>query len=129
MKRQIRSTLAMVAALGLSACGPSDGSKQTTPEPGGVLLAQHTLSGPAAEAAGADEAQGGEVAQATIDKAKDLIQQVRDDIAGRDFDGARSAMEQLRRLRDSLPQALHDEIDRLDAMLTGITVHESHLGS
>jgi len=132
--------LAIAGTLGLTACGQGEEPKQTTAEPG-TPPAEQTLSERAAEAAkeaahtagekveaaatatseamGAAIDKGGELAQATIDKAKELIQQVKDYIAESDFDLAESTMEQLRKLRDSLPQALQDEIARLDAMLKG----------
>jgi hypothetical protein len=73
----------------------------------------------ASEAAGAAMEKGKEIAQATIDKANELIQQVKDYIAENKLDSAEGVMEQLRKLRDSLPQALQDEIAKLEAMLSG----------
>lgn len=150
MSRQILLTLAIAATLGLNACGPSEEPEQTTAEPGDAAPAQPSLIERAteaareatqvarekleavatagSEAAGAAREKGGEITQAAVDKANDLIQQVKDYIAEQDLDLAGSAMEQLRKLRDSLPQGLQDEIDKLDAMLTGMTEREPSAG-
>lgn len=150
MSRQILLTLAIAATLGLNACGPSEEPEQTTAEPGDAAPAQPSLIERAAEAAreatqvarekleavatagseaaGTAREKGGEITQAAVDKASDLIQQVKDYIAEQDLDLAGSAMEQLRTLRDSLPQGLQDEIDKLDAMLTGMTEREPSAG-
>ncbi len=151
MTEQIFPVIAIAAALGLTACGPSEEPKQTA-EPSVAPPAEQTLSEKAmevakeatqaasekveaaatatseaagaakesvSEAAGAAMEKGQEIAQATIDKAKELIQQVKDYIAENKLDLAEGVMEQLRKLRDSLPQALQDEIAKLEAMLSG----------
>ena len=141
MKKQRILVLAIGAALGLAACGQGEEPKHTGAEPGGAPPAEQTLSEKAAElakeatqatsekveaaataaseAAGAAMETGEALAQATVDKAKELIQQVKDYIADSDFDLAETTMEQLRKLKDSLPQALQDEIAKLEAMLKG----------
>ncbi|MGE5154081.1 MAG: hypothetical protein ACM3ST_08705 [Bdellovibrio bacteriovorus] len=151
MHKQILLSLAIVATLGLAACGPGEEPK-TTAQPGAVSPAEPSLSERAAEAAreatqvasekveaaataasdaagaakesvseaaGAAMEKGQELVQASIDKADALIQQVKDYIAEDRLDLAQGIMEQLRALRDSLPQGLQDEIARLEAMLGG----------
>ena len=149
MKKQSLLVLAIAATLGLVACGQGDdakkaaeAAKEATQAAGEKVseatddakekvseaadaakekvseaadVAQEKVS----EAADAAVEKGQEVAQATIDKANELIQQVKDYIAENRIDLAETVMEQLRALRDSLPQGLQDEIAKLEAMLSG----------
>lgn len=62
--------------------------------------------------------KGGTMAQTAADKATGLIQQVKDYSAESKIDLAESLMEQLRALRDLLPQGLQEEIAKLEAMLS-----------
>lgn len=134
MIKQRLLILGSAAALGLAACGQGQEPGQRAAEPGGAPATEPTLSEQAAraareqveaaaiaasEVATAAVAKGGALAQATIDKAKELIQQVKGAIAASEWDLAETAMEQLRKLRDSLPQALQEEVARLEAMLKG----------
>lgn len=141
MNKQILLALAVSATLGLTACGPSEEPKQGTAEPGGAPPTEQSraekaveaakgatqaagekleaAADAASEAAAAAKEKGQELAQATIDKAKELIQQVKDFIAENKLDSAEGIMEQLRKLKDSLPQGLQDEIAKLEAMLGG----------
>jgi len=138
MYKQILLVLAVAATLGLAACGQGDdakkaaeAAKEATQAAGEKVseateAAKEKVSDAAeaakekvSDAAGAAVEKGQEMAQATIDKAKELIQQAKDYIAENRIDLAETVMEQLRALRDSLPQGLQDEIAKLDAMLSG----------
>jgi ABC-type transporter Mla subunit MlaD len=138
MYKQILLVLAVAATLGLAACGQGDdakkaaeAAKEATQAAGEKVseateAAKEKVSDAAeaakekvSDAAGAAVEKGQEMAQATIDKANELIQQAKDYIAENRIDLAETVMEQLRALRDSLPQGLQDEIAKLDAMLSG----------
>jgi len=125
--------IVVTAAVGLSACGKSEEPAQEpkAPETGAVEEGK-TMVEKAAEAAkeGAEKAsemtsaameKGAEMADAAIAKAEELIQQAKDYIDNKEFDLAEGVMEQLRKVRDSLPQSLQEQIDKLEAMLSSST--------
>ena len=61
--------------------------------------------------------QGRAIAALTGDKAETLIQQAKDAIDQKKPEVAREIAERLHRIKESLPQGLRDELDRLDARL------------
>lgn len=138
MKKQSFLVLAIAVTLGLAACGQGDDAKKAAEaakeatQAAGEKVSEATDAAKEKVSEAADAAQekvseaadaavekSQEIAQATIDKAKELIQQVKDYIAENKIDLAETVMEQLRALRDSLPQGLQDEIAKLEAMLSG----------
>jgi acyl-CoA reductase-like NAD-dependent aldehyde dehydrogenase len=64
---------------------------------------------------------GAEMAGATVAKAEELIQKAKDYIENNEIDLAGEVMEQLRTLKDSLPEKLQEQIDKLEAMLPSKT--------
>ena len=130
MHSRLMFALVVTAALGLSACGKSDEPAQEPEAPDTSAVEEgKTMVEKAAEVSkeGAEKAsemtsaameEGAEMADAAVAKAEELIQQARDYIENKEFDLAEGLMEQLRKLRDSLPQSLQEQIDKLEAMLS-----------
>jgi hypothetical protein len=117
----------LTATVGLSACGKSE--EPEAPETGAVEE-ERTMAEEAAEVAkeGAEKAseitdaameKGAEMAEAhaAVAKGEELIQQAKDYIDNQEIDLAEEVMAQLRKLRDSLPESLQEQIDKLEAML------------
>lgn len=65
--------------------------------------------------------EGAELAGAAVEKAEELIQQAKDYIDNNQIDLAEGVMEQLRTLKDSLPETLHEQIGKLEAILSSTT--------
>jgi hypothetical protein len=129
MHSRLLLALVMSAAVGLSACGKSEEPEAPKAPETGAVEEGKAMVEKAAEAAkeGAEKGsemtsaameKGAEMADAAIAKAEELIQQAKDYIDNKEFDLAEGVMEQLRKLRDSLPQSLQEQIDRLEAMLS-----------
>ena len=130
MKTRPVLALALVtAAVGLSACGKGEEPEEPkTPEAGAVQEVK-TMVQKAAEVAeqraqkaseltSAAMEKGGEMADTVVAKAEELIQQAKSYIDNKEFDLAEEVMVQLRKLRDSLPASLQEQIDDLEAMLS-----------
>jgi acyl-CoA reductase-like NAD-dependent aldehyde dehydrogenase len=125
MNSRLLLALVLTATVGLSACGKSE--EPEAPETGAVEE-ETTMAEEAAEVAkeGAEKAsemtdaameKGAEMADAAVAKGEELIQQAKDYIDNQEIDLAEEVMAQLRKLRDSLPESLQEQIDKLEAML------------
>jgi hypothetical protein len=130
MHSRLLLALVVTAAVGVNACGKSEEPAQEpkAPETGAVEEGRIMVE-KATEAAkeGAEKAsemtsaameKGAEMANAAIAKSEELIQQANDYIDNKEFDLAKGVMEQLRKLRDSLPQSLREQVDKLEATLS-----------
>ena len=130
MHSRLLLALVVTTAVGLSACGKSEEPAQEPKAPEtGLVEEGKTMVEKAAEAAkdGAEKAsemtstameKGAEMADAAIAKAEELIQRAKDYIDNKEFGLAEGVMEQLRKLRDSLPQSLREQVDKLEATLS-----------
>lgn len=132
MKSRLLLALVVTAAIGLSACGKSEEPAEPKAPETGAVEEGKTVREKAAEVAkeGAERAseitgaameKGAEIADAAVAKAQELIQQAKDYIDNKEFNLAEKVMEQLRKLRDSLPEYLQEQIDKLEAMLSSST--------
>jgi hypothetical protein len=132
MKSRLRLALVLTAAVGLSACGKSEEPEEKKAPEAGAVEEEKTMVEKAAEVAeeGAEKAsemstaameKGAEMADAAVAKAEELIQQAKDYIGNKELGLAEEMMEQLRKLRDSLPASLQAQIDQLETMLSAST--------
>ena len=123
MNKPIVFAFLVAAAVGLSACGKSEepAQEQKAPETG-VVEEGKAMVEQAAEAAkeGAGEAaeKASEMADEAIAKAEELIDQAKEYIENNEIDLAQEVMEQLRKLKDSLPESVQAQIDNLEQMLS-----------
>jgi acyl-CoA reductase-like NAD-dependent aldehyde dehydrogenase len=132
MKSRIWLALVVTAAVGLSACGKSEEPEEPKAPETGAVEEKKTMVEKAAEVAeeGAEKVsemstaameKGAEMADAAVAKAEELIQQAKDYIDTKEFDLAEQVMEQLRKLRDSLPESLQAQIDQLETLISSTT--------
>ena len=134
MNNGIFIALLAAAAIALTACGKSEepAKEMAAPETGAVeeqksaveqamgsmkKEGQEAAEGTSQMATAAME-KGGEMADAAAAEAGGLIQQATDYIAENKIDLANGVMEQLRTLKDSLPESLQAQIDNLEQMLS-----------
>jgi hypothetical protein len=131
MKRQIVfGVIVSLAALLLVACG----QEQAPVEEAAAPPAEPTMLEQAAEAAkeASDEVgetasdvadaaaeKAGEISDAAVEKAEEMIEQVKAFIAEDKMEMARELMDKLVALKDSVPEAIRAEIERLEAMFSG----------
>lgn len=131
MKRQIvLGVIVSLAALLLVACG----QEQAPVEEAAAPAAEPTMLEQAAEAAkeASDEVgetasdvadaaaeKAGEISDAAVEKAEEMIEQVKAFIAEDKMEMARELMDKLVALKDSVPEAIRAEIERLEAMFSG----------
>jgi hypothetical protein len=129
MKSRLLLVLVVTAAVGLSACGKGEEPEDSKASEAGAVGEEKTMAEKAAEVAeeGAEQAsemttaameKGAEMADAAVAKAEELIRQAKDYIDNKQFNLAEEVMAQLRKLRDSLPETLQEQIDKLEAMLS-----------
>lgn len=134
MNDRVLIAILVAASVGLSACGKSEepAEAQKAPETGAVEEAK-TMAEQAVDATkkGADKAsekasemtstameKGAEMADAAVAQAEDLIQKAKEYIDNNQIDLAQEAMNQLRSLKDALPESLQAQIDKLEEMLS-----------
>ena len=127
MRNRNPVALLAAAAIALTACGKSEepAKKAAAPETGAVEQAMGSMKEEGREAAEATSQmataamdKGSEMADAAVAKAEELIQQAKEYIAENKIDLANGAMEQLRTLKDSMPESLQAQIDNLEQMLS-----------
>lgn len=71
------------------------------------------------ELSAAAAAKGAELMQVTSENAEAMIQKVKDSLANNDIDLAKSVMDGLAAIKDSLPENLQAEIEKLQGMFGG----------
>lgn len=127
-----RLMLALSAALLLALSGCSDDGQSTTEGEAGGGSAMDAVKDKAqaamdsaseagkqamdaaTEAAGIAKDQTQELADGAKAKAEDLIEQVKTYLAENNLDSAEGLMDRLRGLKDSVPESIKTEIDRLE---------------
>jgi hypothetical protein len=113
VKRQfVLAAIASLAVLGPVGCGQEQAPME---EPAGPSEPSTTLD-QATEAAKAASDQVGETADTAVEQVGDMIRHVKGSLAEDKMDTARELMDKLVALKDSLPDALRAEIERLEAM-------------
>lgn len=134
LKEEAEAARESVAEAGSEAAATVASAARAAAEKGSEMMEGLTEKG--GEMAGDAREKGGEMASAmgekaeavtdaAADKARDMIASVKDYLAENDLDSARGVMENLDRIKDSLPEALKNEIEALQEKMASMTGGDS----